>query len=255
MSCCNQSITIINYGLNYGSLGLLMTMFVTGIVGSFTHCIGMCGPIAISQMSMRLMNLPKEKMTQRNKVLCAASIPYYIGKSFSYALLAMSWFGLATVTLQSYFIKILGAILMLIAALFFITSAFAVNSRIASNWNRLKVMRSFSNKLVTIVQSFTHNPFGFKGWILGILLGFIPCGLVYASIATAISYSHNFFLAGLSLFIFGLGTIPGLFLIAYFGENILIRWNKIFSVIYFFSMLFNTYLLARAALYYIKEFL
>ncbi|AEI89452.1 hypothetical protein midi_01176 [Candidatus Midichloria mitochondrii IricVA] len=55
-------------------------MFVTGIVGSFTHCIGMCGPIAISQMSMRLMNLPKEKMTQKNKVLCAASIPYYIGK-------------------------------------------------------------------------------------------------------------------------------------------------------------------------------
>ncbi|CAK6538086.1 MAG: hypothetical protein IRD7MM_06245 [Candidatus Midichloria mitochondrii] len=217
ISCCNQSIAVIDYGLNYGSLGLLMTMFVTGIVGSFTHCIGMCGPIAISQMSMRLMNLPKEKMTQKNKVLCAASIPYYIGKSFSYALLAMSWFGLATVTSQSHFIKILGAILMLIAALFFMTSAFAGNPRIASNWNRLKIMRSFSNKLVAIAQSFTHNPFGFKGWVLGLLLGLIPCGLVYASIATAVSYSNNFLLAGLSLFIFGLGTIPGLFLIAYSG--------------------------------------
>jgi len=254
MSCCDQSLVSINFGLSYGSIGLLINMFITGLVGSFTHCIGMCGPIAIGQMSMRLMNVPKEKMNQRNKLLCAASIPYYIGKSLSYSLLAISFFSLTSALFQNPIMKFICAILMIIAAIFFITSAFAVNFPMILKFDNFKVIKFFTNQLMKITKSFTKNPFGFRGWILGMLLGLIPCGLVYASIATAVSYSSNFFIAGLSLFLFGLGTIPGLFLISYLGENILIIWRKFFNVLYFLSMTFNSYLLVVAALNYIRNF-
>ena len=247
MSCCNQSITMIDYGLNHSSFGLLINLFITGLVGSFTHCISMCGPIAIGQMSMRLMHLSKDKMSQQNKFLCAASIPYYIGKSISYVVLAISWFYLTSLVSGNQIAKLLGAAIMVLAALFFTASAFSINFSFIPQLNNFKVVKIFTNKLTELAKFYSSNPFGVNGWILGILLGFIPCGLVYASIATAISYSKNALIIGFAMLLFGLGTIPVLFLVAYLGENLLIQWRKLFTITYFFSMLLNAYLLLSAA--------
>ena len=254
MSCCSQSITIVQYGLNHGSLGLLLNLFLTGLVGSFTHCIGMCGPIAISQMSMRLMHLSKNQMNQQNKFLCAASIPYYIGKSISYTVLSVSWFYLVSLASDNQIAKLLGAVIMILSALFFIASAFSINFSFMPQWGSTRVVKVLTNKLTRLASVYSNDPFGINGWILGILFGLIPCGLVYAAATTAVSYSKSGLVTGVAMFLFGLGTIPGLFLISYLGESLLIKWHKLFAMIYFLSMLFNAYLLLSAAWHYLSDF-
>ena len=45
--------------LGISGISIICAMFIYGIIGSFTHCIGMCGPIALGQMNMRLMHFYK----------------------------------------------------------------------------------------------------------------------------------------------------------------------------------------------------
>ncbi|RIU86173.1 urease accessory protein UreH domain-containing protein [Candidatus Karelsulcia muelleri] len=47
-------------------------------------------------------------------------------------------------------------------------------------------------------------------FIIGIINGFIPCSIVYIAISIAISIG-NFFLGGVFMFYFGLGTVPIMF--------------------------------------------
>src|SRR3954467_6037849 len=90
-TCHHHHQELIDLGVlsNLDSLALIVTLFLMGLVGSFTHCIGMCGPIAVAQMSLRLINLSDKKVTQKEKLKCAVTVPYYIGKAISYAILGL----------------------------------------------------------------------------------------------------------------------------------------------------------------------
>ena len=51
-------------------------------------------------------------------------------------------------------------------------------------------------------------------FILGMLNGLVPCGLVYTMLVTATT-TESMFLGGFVMFIFGIFTIPALFSFAY----------------------------------------
>lgn len=178
--------------------GFLITAFVTGLFGSL-HCAGMCGPLAIS---FNLHN--KGNAVINGLIYNVARITAYfligiifgaIGFSFSYA-------GLQQVASIAS-----GFIILLI--IFF------------QQWSKaqphFKWLEKYNHLIKTkIGRALSVN--GIKGVAaLGFFNGLLPCGLVYLALAGAIA-GGNVIAGGVYMLLFGLGTLPLMFVFSTFGN-------------------------------------
>lgn len=169
--------------------------FGLGVMGSF-HCLGMCGPIALS--------LP---LANRNfSSVVAGSLLYNLGRAFTYAFLGMI-VGLlgesVTFIFSDYqqkvsvFIGILLLLSVLVPALF----------------NPLKKINpqfySLSHFLKNKLSIFLYRKSNTALFMIGILNGLLPCGMVYTALTLAFS-TVNTSMAAAFMFVFGLGTLPSM---------------------------------------------
>lgn len=173
---------------------------VLGLLGS-VHCIGMCGPIALA--------LPLHK--ERSKSITGILI-YNSGRAFTYALLgAVS--GLAGSAVKwaagQQVLSITAGALILFTLL---ANAFG-KKRAASPFT--KGFAAVRNVLGKLFKQKRYDAL----WLIGMLNGLLPCGLVYAGLAGAAA-TGNFFDGALFMFVFGLGTIPALFALSLAGTKI-----------------------------------
>jgi hypothetical protein len=162
-----------------------------GLAGSI-HCVGMCGPL--------LLALPLDR-DARWKVVQHAAV-YHSGRILMYAMLGIL-FGLLGKTLV---IAGLQKALAIGAAVFMLGMAF-----MAWRFERLVTAMpgfgAFSQGIkVRMNRLIRQNPDG-SHFMLGILNGLLPCGMVYAAIAGAIATSGGAE-GGLFMATFGLGTLP-----------------------------------------------
>lgn len=255
---CHDSQLVLNT-LDPTYLQLCTTLFFSGLAGSFSHCIWMCGPIAISQMSMRMMLIPNSQMSELNKIKSAAAAPYYIGKAITYSILTL-FASIISIHFRSYpFFQYFGALVLCLAMFFFIKSGISAALSVISESVYSKGLSQYIGRteissmrraikfleasLVNKISVKHISPYNIKGLILGMILGLIPCGLVYANISLALSATDNSLLAALAMFIFGMATIPGLFIVSYIGSSMFEKYKKAFSLLHMCAMFFNTYLL------------
>ena len=103
--------------LGISGISIICAMLVYGIIGSFTHCVGMCGPIALGQMNMRLMHLKKDQLNNFNKFSCALSLPYYLGKAITYGILALLAKYLSNSFSDSIIFKNIAGVILIFSAL------------------------------------------------------------------------------------------------------------------------------------------
>jgi sulfite exporter TauE/SafE len=64
-----------------------------------------------------------------------------------------------------------------------------------------------------------------QGYLLGVALGFLPCGFLYGALAAA-SASGEPLVGAAAMAAFALGTAPSLFAIAVLGETAGRRWRR-----------------------------
>ncbi|MDO9512606.1 MAG: sulfite exporter TauE/SafE family protein [Bacteroidales bacterium] len=191
----------------------LTTALMMGLIGSF-HCAGMCGPIAIA--------LPYGK-----KVIIRGLL-YNIGRTFTYVLLGVIFGilgkGLDLGGFQQYTSIIAGVLMILIAIIPLLAGKQYSVERLGGKISLL--FGKIYSRLVTNVKSISFL------WI-GLLNGLLPCGLVYAALAGAISSADA---AGGALFmlVFGLGTIPMMLLLGMvsgvISSRLRNRMNKIIPI-------------------------
>lgn len=179
----------------------LWTAFTIGLLGSL-HCVGMCGPIAMSlpyQSSSRLK-------TAGNALL------YNFGRIAAYGLLG----GLIGLLGQGLFVagfqrntSVGMGILLLVIALFSIN----VESKILS----LSAVNHFYFKIKNQLARLLKNQHKSSLFLIGFLNGFLPCGLVWLAIAGAVTMGSIF--DGMSyMILFGLGTLPLMLLTSLAGN-------------------------------------
>lgn len=202
-----------------GRESLIGSLFLTGLVGSLSHCGGMCGPFVLSQVAARIQALPLERMTEMRRLAGAALLPYHLGRATTYAglgALAASVAGLAGETSA---FRWLAAALLVLAALALLLMAVPGLRRGAGGgegWWSAHVGR--------LARPLFASPVGWRGWLLGLALGFVPCGLLYAALAAAAA-AGNAVAGGLGMLAFAAGTVPMLVIVGAVGHAALAHWR------------------------------
>lgn len=177
---------------------MLYSAFIFGLISSF-HCVGMCGPIA--------MMLPVDRNNEAKKI--TQIITYHIGKLTAYGILGLVFgllgrsFYLAGMQQQ---LSIIVGVLMIVVAL--------VPEKIFAKYNFSKPIY----KVITKIKSSLGQQFKNKSYkslfTIGLLNGFLPCGMVYVAIFGAIAM-QSVSLGVLYMILFGIGTIPMLTAVIY----------------------------------------
>lgn len=170
---------------------LLLGMFALGIAGSL-HCAVMCGPLAMLARS------------SQGRSLYQTAFLYHAGRLATYAalgvLVGLLGEGLRLAALQRYTALAIGGGLL-----------FAVVFRCARTW-LVRTSSFFSALFSAQGHSFTllskcAGKHVRKPLVLGLLNGFVPCGLVYVAAAAAATYG-NLARGPMLMLAFGLGTVP-----------------------------------------------
>jgi len=207
---------------------ILFPAFILGIISSF-HCIGMCGPIAFA--------LPIQSFSDNKKLY--GLILYNAGRIAAYSLLGLI-FGLSGRAFfmggwQQIFSIVLGSFILIILSVNLVT-----NKTVGIHF-----LNRFQQNLQKIMAAYIGRQQLYGIFMIGFANGFLPCGMVYLAIAGALGTGS---VQGGILFmlLFGLGTIPLMLSVTWFGivVNISIR-NMVRKVTPFFIAFIGVMLILR----------
>ena len=184
----------------------LITMFIIGFLGGFSHCIGMCGGIVLTYTLKVQENDPLDKASKWQ--LLKPHLLYNSGRVLTYTFLG-ELFGLIGSTLGIIFaIRDFQGGLQLFAGLIMLAMGIELAGWIPSiSPDHFPGLSGFKRLVTSLFNRVNRkNIFG-----LGLVLGFLPCGLVYAAGAKAAS-TQSFLGGMLTMLFFGLGTFPAMIL-------------------------------------------
>ncbi|WP_135080409.1 sulfite exporter TauE/SafE family protein [Terasakiella sp. SH-1] len=231
--------------------GLLLTLFTAGLVGSATHCISMCAPFVLSQVTARLETISLSEMSEFKRLSGAALLPYHFGRMTTYIILGLCVGLLAQGAIQFSGMKWISAALLAFAALFFLGYAL---KRLGVSFPGLALFGSKSTSpesalslgLGRILKPFFARPVGLNGYFLGIGLGFLPCGLLYGALAAA-GATGDFLAGAFGMAAFALGTVPSLMVVGFVGHMAGQKWQKVVTDLAPMLLIINAGVLAYLA--------
>lgn len=200
---------------------IFLALFLAGLVGSASHCVGMCGPFVVAQTAGRMSALPLEGGPLRHEIRrleASLALPYQLGRGTTYiltgAVLAAPFSAAGQISGWSY----LAPSLLAFAAIVFAWQA----------WHGfgLHAPTLWSSRLSSLAGPLLKAPFGWRGYLLGLLLGFLPCGLLYGAFAAAAATADPV-AAAIGMAGFVLGTVPALWVVGYLGGRAAERWRPL----------------------------
>lgn len=200
-----------------------------GLIGSF-HCIGMCGPIAIA--------LPLKTNNWFSRIF--GGVLYNIGRAITYGLMG-AFFGLVGKGFKlgglQQWVSIIMGIIMILSVVFPV---------LFKNQSKLD---GFVTNMVGGLKKAFSKMFAIRTYyslfIIGILNGFLPCGLVYMAIAGAIA-SGEVLNGTIYMIIFGLGTLPIMLSLSLISNIISVNFrNKIKRIIPIFIIIIGILFILR----------
>lgn len=207
----------------------LLSIITIAILGSFGHCVGMCGGIVIAYSSTKVQSdWNKNKQT-------FSHILYSLGRVITYTILGAIFGFLGSVTTfnsttNGLFLLFTGVVMLL------------VGLSLLGKLKFLTLIEHSVSKQVWYQKSFkrliaSNSLMSF--YLLGMLNGLLPCGFVYFFAITAAS-SGSALYGALVMLIFGLSTIPALFSLGFFVglfkqsefRNLMVKLASIAVILY-----------------------
>lgn len=197
---------------------IFLALFIAGLASGFTHCAAMCGPFVVMQTSENMIADCYSPVNEFTRLKKASLLPYHLGRITTYIILGSVAAYLSAHILAFDNMRWLSTLLLAISGITFITYALASVIGVKS-FNPLKSLPFSSNIGVPSfiedkAKPFFINPRGLNGYVLGFILGFIPCGMI-VSVIFSVSALGNVIMAVFAMALFGVGTIFGLIAVAY----------------------------------------
>ena len=182
-----------------------LLLFASGLLGGFGHCVAMCGPIAAS-----FSFLPGKRPALLPHLL------YNLGRITTYSLiggaagLAGSVLGIASAFAPLQKAVAAGTGILIVLTGLWVGGWLPLPAKIAEGSGPPAIFSGAVRRVTEIRDSGAFFP-------LGMLLGLLPCGLVYAALLTSAregmeagSPAVGFLKGFLAMALFGAGTIPSL---------------------------------------------
>ncbi|PCI60999.1 MAG: hypothetical protein COB35_07435 [Gammaproteobacteria bacterium] len=204
----------------------LFSAFVIGLLGS-GHCLGMCGGIttmltaalpannAISPSTNLLtpastanVNLASKQKNSRYLFI----VFYHFGRIFSYGIIGAIVGFSGSIAAKNIGLPLAG--LRVIAALFLILLGLYLGQWLML----LNKVENIGKKLWQLISPLSKQLLPInspsKALGLGLLWGWLPCGLVYSTLTWSLA-SHSLQSGFLIMIVFGLGTLPALLSVSF----------------------------------------
>lgn len=200
-----------------GPAGLPVAMFLAGLAGSLVHCIGMCGPFVLGQVIA-----DADRPTRRTgygewqRLAGAALAPYHLGRFTTYAALGAVAGQATSLFASTTHFRWLSGVLLAGAAVLLILQALGLSLGTGGGTGRDTsggARQGILSRLAAPLAGATGHGARYG---LGVLLGFLPCGLLYGALAAAAG-TASASRGALTMAAFALGTVPALIAVGWGG--------------------------------------
>ena len=215
----------------------MLPALLLGLLGSLGHCVGMCSAMVVL--------LDRQPAFQQNRFawplahagrILSYSILGFVAGALGQTLWSLSNFQAGLSILFSIF-----AFLMAAAFAGLIPSPERLLSGWTSRWGR--AMRGLQN-------ASRATPI-----LLGLLWGLLPCGLVLTALLMAAS-AVDALLGALTMFVFGIATVPSLFTVKWLAGRTLARqWGRVLASLAMMVFGFQFAMRGFAALGWVNHFM
>ena len=197
-------------------------MLSLGLVSSL-HCMQMCGPLVLTY-SVALKQSASSGATSRYRLL-ASHLAYNAGRILTYSALgAIAGLAGGTLGLVGHLAGASGVAATVAGALMILAGLVMLNVIPVSTLLGADTLR-IASRLLRPLGSLLSSPGIANRFVLGLALGFLPCGLVYAALLKAVA-AATALQGALSMFAFGLGTASSLLLLGIFSSILSPKLNR-----------------------------
>lgn len=170
--------------------------FMAGMTGSF-HCIGMCGGIVAA------LSINGDGLSFRSRL--QSQVGYNLGRITTYTVLGATA-GVLGASLDLLTVKPFVFWLLVAAHLFVV--AVGLSSALGFNRFNLSSLEAPSASLLAApLRRAVNGDSRFRSLYLGLALGFLPCGLVYAPLIAAAGTGSPL-MGAATMAALGMGTLP-----------------------------------------------
>ncbi len=183
----------------------LLSVFTIAFLGAFGHCIGMCGGIVIAYSSTKIDH-QSPKLSQG-----FAHLTYSLGRITTYVTMGAVFGAIGGVVSFS---GTAIAVLTMAAGTFMILAGLSISGKLKF-LTLLEHSFSQSQWYQQTFRAILHTSSLSSFYLLGLLNGLLPCGLVYFFAVTAASTGSALWGAFVML-VFGLSTVPALMGLGFF---------------------------------------
>jgi len=197
----------------------LYSLFLLGFLGT-GHCIGMCGPLVLA-IPTRVGRISAHVFYNLGRVITYAGVGALMG-GMGVGLSALA--GAAGGDPLAWIARIQVAFSLAASVVLLFLGLFRLGILAEPDW------MAVASPLK--IPGFHRVREGISGegnrtsvFLFGLMMGFLPCGLSYAAFARALA-SGGFLEGGLLLLCFGLGTVPGLFLVGTGASGFVRRYRQ-----------------------------
>lgn len=181
----------------------MLAAFLVGLLGG-VHCVGMCGGI----VGALTLGLPEDVRADARRIL-PFSLAYNVGRITSYTLAGALMGGVGWLVVRFAAVREAQLVLQGLSGLFMI----ALGLYLAGWWRGLARIEQAGGQVWRRIEPWGRRLIPIRtvpqALALGVLWGWLPCGLVYSVLVWSIATGHM--LQGAALMLsFGIGTLPTL---------------------------------------------
>ncbi|NPA60137.1 MAG: sulfite exporter TauE/SafE family protein [Epsilonproteobacteria bacterium] len=216
----------------------IITIITIAFLGSFGHCIGMCGGIVLAYSTIKIE--PQSSKVSQG----IAHLLYSFGRVFTYSLLGAIFGALGGVITFS---NNANGTLLIVAGIIMVLAGLSLMGKIKF---LTIIEHSFSSSPLykNTFKSVLNSKSNFSFFLLGMLNGLLPCGFVYFFAITAASTASPLY-GALVMLVFGLSTIPAMFGLGFLAtltsatsfRNMMISLASIAVMLYGAYTIYNGY--------------
>ena len=204
------------------SAPLILGLFMVGLVGSASHCAGMCGPFVLAQVGARdLASRPAGEGPGLRRLAGLALLPYHLGRASTYVALGMILAAPIGALADLPGLRWIPAAMLAAAAALFLGQALRSWGLIGS-----PLTGTMGTGFAGLTRALFQRPAGWRGYALGVVLGFLPCGLLYSALSAAAATADPV-AAGIGMLGFVIGTMPMLIAVGLLGHGATGHWRSL----------------------------